>query len=73
MKLSELCSCLKEHPSYDFVEKDVWGITHNSQKIKGSYVFVAIKGHKLDGHDFIVDAMARDAAALVVGKRIEIT
>lgn len=73
MKLSELCSCLKEHQPYDFVEKEVYGITHNSQKIKGSYVFVAIKGHKLDGHDFIVDAMARDAAALVVGKRIEIT
>ncbi|MDO8142780.1 MAG: Mur ligase family protein, partial [Candidatus Brocadiales bacterium] len=72
MKLSELCSCLKEHRSYDFVEKEVYGITHNSQKVKGGYVFVAIKGHKLDGHNFIVDAMKKDAAALVVGKRIEI-
>ena len=73
MKLRELCSCLKEHQSYDFVEKEVYGITHNSKKVKGGYVFVAIKGHKLDGHDFLVDAMGKDAAALVVGKRIEIT
>src|SRR3990172_2049297 len=73
MKLTELCSCLKEHQSYDFVEKEVYGITHNSKKVKGCYVFVAIKGHKLDGHDFIVDAMGKDAAAHVVGKRIEIT
>ncbi|MBI2469865.1 MAG: UDP-N-acetylmuramoyl-L-alanyl-D-glutamate--2,6-diaminopimelate ligase [Planctomycetes bacterium] len=72
MKLSELCSCLKEHRSYDFMEKEVCGITHNSQRVKGGYVFVAIKGHKLDGHDFIVDVMKKDAAALVVGRRIEI-
>ena len=73
MELSELCSCLKEHQSYDFVEKEVCGITHNSKKVKRGYVFVAIKGHKLDGHDFIVDATGKDAAALVVEKRIEIT
>src|SRR3990167_5314300 len=43
------------------------------KNVKRCYVFVAIKGHKLDGHDFIVDAVGKDAAALVVGKRIEIT
>lgn len=73
MKLSELCSCLKDHKSCDFVEKAVCGITHDSRKVKEGYVFVAIKGHKVDGHDFIVGAIEKGAIALVVGKKIEVT
>ncbi len=73
MKLSALCSCLKEYQPYDFAEKEVCGITHNSQKARSGYVFVAIKGHKLDGHNFVGNAAEKDAAALVVGKRIETT
>ncbi|MFN3531474.1 MAG: UDP-N-acetylmuramoyl-L-alanyl-D-glutamate--2,6-diaminopimelate ligase [Candidatus Brocadia sp.] len=72
MKLSELCSCLKDHKSCDFVEKEVCGITHDSRKVKGGYVFVAIKGHKVDGHDFVVDAIEKGAIALVVEKKIDV-
>ncbi|GAN34954.1 MAG: UDP-N-acetylmuramoyl-L-alanyl-D-glutamate--2,6-diaminopimelate ligase [Candidatus Brocadia sinica] len=72
MKLSELCSCLKDHQSCDFVEKEVCGITHDSRKVKGGYVFVAIKGHTVDGHDFIAGAIEKGAIALVVGKKIDI-
>ncbi len=72
MKLSEICSCLKEHKSYNFVEKEVCGITHDSRKVKSGYVFVAIKGLKLDGHDFIVSAIEKGVIALVVEKKIEV-
>jgi len=72
MKLSELCSCLKDHKSCDFVEKEVRGITHDSHKVKEGYVFVAIKGHKVDGHDFIIGAIEKGAIALVVEKKIEL-
>ncbi|NUO08595.1 MAG: UDP-N-acetylmuramoyl-L-alanyl-D-glutamate--2,6-diaminopimelate ligase [Candidatus Brocadia sp.] len=73
MKLSELCSCLKEYKSCDFAEKKVYGITQDSRKVKEGYVFVAINGHKVDGHDFIIEAIEKGAAALVVGKKIEVT
>src|SRR5574337_503433 len=73
MKLSEFCSCLKEHKSCDFAEKEVYGITHDSRKVREGYVFVAIKGHTLDGHDFAVVAIEKGAIALVVGKKTEIT
>lgn len=73
MKLSELCSCLKDHKSCDFVEKEVYGITHDSRKVKGGYLFVAIKGHKVDGHDFVVDAIEKGAIALVGEKKIDVT
>ena len=73
MKLSELCSSLKEHKSFDFLEKEIHGITHDSRKVKDGYVFVAIKGHKLDGHNFVTAALDKGASAIVVGKKIEAT
>ena len=73
MKLSELCSSLKEHKSFDFLEKEIHGITHDSRKVKDGYVFVAIKGHKLDGHNFVTAALDKGASAVVVGKKIEAT
>src|SRR5574337_242678 len=73
MKLSEFCSCLKEHKSCDFAEKEVYGITHDSRKVREGYVFVAIKGHTLDGHDFAVVAIEKGAIALVVEKKVEVT
>ncbi len=73
MKFSELYSCLKEHKSCDFAEREVFGITHDSRKVKEGYVFVAIKGHKMDGHDFIVTAIEKGAVAIIVEKRVEVT
>ncbi|MCF6154159.1 MAG: UDP-N-acetylmuramoyl-L-alanyl-D-glutamate--2,6-diaminopimelate ligase [Candidatus Brocadia sp.] len=73
MKLSELCSCLKDQQYCDFVEKEVCGITHDSRKIKRGYLFVAIKGHRVDGHDFIIGAIEKGAVALVVGEKIDLT
>ena len=73
MKLNELCSSLKEHKSFDFLEKEIHGITHDSRKVKDGYVFVAIKGHKLDGHSFVTAALDKGASAIVVEKKIEVT
>ena len=46
------------------------GITHDSRKVKKGYVFVAIQGYKLDGHDYITDAMVNGAVAIVVEKSV---
>ena len=73
MKLSELCSRLNGRKFYNYRESEVSGITHDSRKIRSGYVFVAIKGHKLDGHDFLVDAIERGAVALVVEREIALT
>lgn len=70
-RLSDLCSCLKECQSYNFVEKEVYGITHDSRKVKKGYVFVAVQGHKIDGHEFVANAIENGAIALVVEKKIE--
>lgn len=72
MRLSELCSCLKEYDSFNFVEQEVSGITHDSRKVKAGSMFVAIQGNTLDGHNFIADAVRRGAGSVVVEKRNDV-
>ena len=48
----------------------VTGVSIDSRKIKKGNVFIAIKGTRFDGHDFIRKAMRDGATAVVVSKRI---
>ena len=43
----------------------------NSREIKKGQVFVAIKGHTVDGHDYIEDAIKNGAESLVVEHEVE--
>jgi len=43
----------------------------DSREIKPGDLYVAIVGERLDGHDFIDDALSRGAAAIVVSQPIE--
>lgn len=51
---------------------DVTGLCNDARKVSPGAVFIAIKGQKLDGHDFIPEAIARGAVALVVSDRAKI-
>ncbi len=53
---------------------DIKGIASDSKKIKEGFLFVAIKGNKFDGHNFINEALESGAKAIVIqdqGSRIE--
>ena len=43
----------------------------DSRLIKEGQIFVAIKGHTVDGHDFINDAINKGASKLIVEHKIE--
>ncbi len=47
---------------------DIKGIAYDSRKIEPGYLFVALKGHNQDGHEYVGDALARGAVALIVEK-----
>ncbi len=47
-------------------EKDVKGFSIDSRSIQNQEVFVAIKGDRFDGHDFIPDAIKNGARAVIV-------
>ena len=55
----------------DYINKDlpvdlnISGVAYDSRKVKEGYLFVAIKGERFDGHDFIEDVIKKGAGAVV--------
>lgn len=50
------------------LDQDVAGLAYDSRQVKAGQVFVAIRGFRVDGHDFAEEAVRRGAVA-VVGER----
>lgn len=63
MKLSELCEGISIAK-----DVDVKGITNNSNEVKPGYLFIAVKGTRLDGSEFISDAIGRGAVSVISEK-----
>jgi UDP-N-acetylmuramyl tripeptide synthase len=40
-------------------------VTHDSRQARQGVLFVAIKGHTMDGHRFVADVMRRGAAGII--------
>lgn len=55
-----------------FDDFEVRGITCNSKEVLDNFVFVAVKGNKQDGNEFIDEAIARGAKA-IIGHRTQDT
>lgn len=49
-------------------EGECTGITYDSREAREGWLFVALPGHKADGHEFVSDALARGASAVVVSR-----
>ncbi|MFN4227230.1 MAG: UDP-N-acetylmuramoyl-L-alanyl-D-glutamate--2,6-diaminopimelate ligase [Candidatus Ratteibacteria bacterium] len=69
MKLKELIKDIKKKKVFNINNFEVKGIAYDSRKIQENYIFVAIKGTKQDGHNFVNDAIERGAKCIVVSKR----
>lgn len=70
MKLGDLLKGLHwEHFSGD-PDLEIQGVTYDSRSVGQGYLFVALRGHRNDGHVFLKEAVARGAAALAV-ERLE--
>jgi UDP-N-acetylmuramoyl-L-alanyl-D-glutamate--2,6-diaminopimelate ligase len=60
------CDGIEDFPPEGIACKtDIAGVAYDSRNIKEGYLFVAMKGEKYDGHDFIGDVIKRGAAAIV--------
>ena len=49
----------------------VGGVSHDSRMVRSGDVFVAMKGANADGHDFVAEALARGAAAVICERPFE--
>jgi len=72
MKLQHLFSIFPGIPENAFSHVEVIDVCSDARKVVPGAVFVAIRGTKADGHDFIADAIAKGAVALVLEDRAKL-
>ncbi len=65
MRLRELLNGINIKTLYNRKDMMIKGISYDSRKVQPGFLFVAIKGNKVDGHEFINDAIKRGASAIV--------
>ncbi len=61
--LAELCR--RALGTAGFARRPVAGVTDDSRAVRPGWVFVAVRGGKADGHDFVPEAVANGAVAVV--------
>lgn len=69
MKLSALASIMNGMHYGDDVEV-VGSVEFDSRKICGGEVFLALQGERLDGHNFVDDALSRGAVATISSRPV---
>lgn len=71
MKLRELLSSLTNVQAEGDLDIPIKGIATDSRKVKPGFLFVALRGFTVDGHDFTRQAEQNGAVAFVVEEKIE--
>ena len=65
MKLRELLSGVNFRIASGDLNTEIFGLAYDSRQVSPDYLFVAIRGSRLDGNRFIPKAIAKGAAAVV--------
>lgn len=68
MPMAELCR--RALHVGGFTSKPILGITDDSRRVRPGWLYVAMKGTRVDGHDFVPQAAAAGAAAVVVERPV---
>ena len=70
MRLSELAAAIgARHVGAD---RSFVGVVADSRKLEAGQLFVALRGERADGHDFVAEVGARGAAAAVVERELAV-
>ena len=72
MKLNVLIRHLDSKEVSDFNDFEITGITNDSRKVRPGCLFVAIKGYKANGHDFVEESLRHGAVAVVSEKKLSL-
>ncbi|HWP23906.1 MAG TPA: UDP-N-acetylmuramoyl-L-alanyl-D-glutamate--2,6-diaminopimelate ligase [Candidatus Binatia bacterium] len=68
MRLKEFLTIEEVEEAEGDLDQEVSGLAYDSRKVEAGKVFFAIPGENTDGHDFMVDAVRRGAAAVVFSR-----
>ncbi len=67
MRLNKLLKAIG-HNANGYEDVSIKGITDNSKMVKEGYLFIALKGERQDGYDFIQEAIAKGAKVILSHK-----
>lgn len=70
IKLIEGLGITKKHGSLKTLIK---GIAYDSRLVQEGFIFVAVRGFSVDGHEYIKDAISRGATAIIAEDAVEKT
>jgi UDP-N-acetylmuramoyl-L-alanyl-D-glutamate--2,6-diaminopimelate ligase len=65
MKLGQLVTGMSHFKISGDPEQPINGLAYDSRQVKPGYLFVALRGHNRDGHNYLEDALEKGAVALV--------
>jgi UDP-N-acetylmuramoyl-L-alanyl-D-glutamate--2,6-diaminopimelate ligase len=71
VRLEDLLSGIEVKARHNWRDAEIKGISTDSRSIKKGELFVAVRGHEADGHDYTGQAENAGAAALVVEIPVE--
>ena len=66
MNLTKILNGINNLKAKGNVDIEIEGIENNSKNVKNGYMFVAIKGFSVDGHEYIMQAIENGADVIVV-------
>ena len=69
-QLSEILACTPLNLSDDALATPTTGITTDTRSVKPGEVFVALRGEKFDGHDFVNRAAEKGAIAAITSRQL---
>jgi UDP-N-acetylmuramoyl-L-alanyl-D-glutamate--2,6-diaminopimelate ligase len=69
MRIKEFLAIGEVEGAEGNLEQEVNGLAYDSRKVSAGQIFFAVPGEKTDGHDFIAEAVRRDAAAVVFSRQ----
>lgn len=72
MILKEVLNGLEIEEIKGSLEKEISGVAFDSRVVSNDYLFVAIKGFKSDGHDYIEQVINKGATAIIVENDVKV-
>jgi len=70
MQLKVLVRALASHRVIGTLDREVEGIAYDSRRVQSNTLFVAIRGEKSDGHQFVDQAIEQGASVIVAEQEI---
>jgi UDP-N-acetylmuramoyl-L-alanyl-D-glutamate--2,6-diaminopimelate ligase len=69
MRLKEFLALQEIEEAEGNLDQEVAGLAYDSRQVGAGQLFFAIPGEKVDGHEFILQALESGAAGVVVGRK----